>query len=168
MTTPTPSPSPSTPNATDPQPTPPPTTPPTLFAPRSLKQFTLFLAGASFFTLSTLITRRALLRRRLATFPSFYHPSNAPPRLPVNGPLEAVEALSLATVNVSSFMMMMAGGGLWAWDISTLEDLRRKVRGRLGIEAGEGREQVAEEEFEEWLAGVLERKERKGREGREG
>ncbi len=65
-------------------------------------------------------------------------------------------------------MMMMAGGGLWAWDISTLDDLRRKVRGRLGIEAGEGREQVAEEEFEEWLAGVLERKERKGREGREG
>jgi hypothetical protein len=49
-----------------------------------------------------------------------------------------------------------------------LEDLRRKVRGRLGIEAGEGREQVAEEEFEEWLAGVLERKERTGREGREG
>ncbi len=37
-------------------------------------------------------------------------------------------------------MMMMAGGGLWAWDISTLEDLRRKVRGRLGIEAGEGGE----------------------------
>lgn len=71
-------------------------------------------------------------------------------------------------------MMITVGACLWAWDISSLEDLRGKVRGRLGVEAGEGREREAEEEFEEWLAGVLERKERKekrrgegGDEGRE-
>lgn len=62
--------------------------------------------------------------------------------------------------------MMMTGGLLWAFDISSLDDMRRKVRGGLGVD-GTGRgERQAEEEWEEWLATVLERKRRKEEEGK--
>jgi len=81
----------------------------------------------------------------------------------VNGPVEAVEALSIATINVLSFTMMMTGGLLWAFDISSLDDLRKKIRGGLGVD-GTGRDEGAlEREFEEWLATTIERKrERQG------
>ena len=64
-------------------------------------------------------------------------------------------------------MMMMTGGFLWAFDVSSLQDLRRKVRGGLGVDGSGRSERVAEEEFEEWLATVIARKEEK-RERREG
>ncbi|MCJ1303759.1 hypothetical protein MMC08_006570 [Hypocenomyce scalaris] len=154
----------------DPQRPPPPPPPPpsssssadnSIFSPRSRRQLSLFLAGSTFFTLSILTTRRSLLRRHRLTRPSFYHPSNQPPRVPVNGAMEAFEALTIATMNVTSFAMMMTGGALWAFDISSLEDLRRKVRGGLGVD-GTGRgESDVEQEFEEWLATVLARKEEK-------
>ncbi|KAK0510035.1 hypothetical protein JMJ35_007429 [Cladonia borealis] len=139
-----------------------------LTSPRSLRQLSLFLAGATFFTLSSLITRRSLARRQKSVFPSFYHPSNRPPQTPINGAFEAFEALNLATINVTSFMMMVVGGMGWALDISGLEDLRRLVRGGLGVD-GTGRgESEVEEEWEEWLAGVLKRKEEKEKRRREG
>lgn len=62
--------------------------------------------------------------------------------------------------------MMLAGGLLWAFDISSLEDLRRKVRGGMGF--GGKSEREAEEEMEEWLASVLVRKEEKVRRRGEG
>ncbi len=130
---------------------------------RSLKQLSLFLAGSSFLAFSTLITRRSLGRRYAATVPRFYAPSNRPPSNTVNGPFEAVEALSIATISVTSFMMMMAGGALWAFDISTMDDLRRKVRGGLGIDGTGRSERQAEEDFEEWLAETLARKDQKRR-----
>ncbi|MCJ1397592.1 hypothetical protein MMC11_000787 [Xylographa trunciseda] len=147
-------------------------TPPSLTSARSLRQLSLFAAGSTFLALSTLITRRAVARRRLAIFPSFYHPSNQPPKQAVHGGLEAVEALGLATVNVVSFGMMIVGGALWAFDIAGVEDLRRTVRGGLGVD-GTGRgEREVEEEWEEWLAGVVERRRRKdegaGRRGARG
>ncbi|MCJ1396639.1 hypothetical protein MMC18_009531 [Xylographa bjoerkii] len=131
--------------------------PATLTSRRSLRQLSLFAAGSTFLAFSTLITRRALTRRRLAIFPSFYHPSNLPPKQPVNGPLDAVEALSLATVNVLSLGIMAVGGTLWAFDIAGVEDLRRKVRGAVGVD-GDGGERAMEEEWEEWVAGVVERR----------
>jgi hypothetical protein len=77
--------------------------------------------------------------------------------------MEAFEALNVATINVASYAMMMTGGLLWAFDISSLEDMRRKVRGGLGVD-GTGRgERDVEEEFEEWLASTLERKKEKER-----
>lgn len=77
--------------------------------------------------------------------------------------LVALEALSLATINVVSWGMVGVGGGLWRWDVRSLEEMRRKVRGGLGVD-GKGRsEQEVEEEMEEWLAGVLARKEEKER-----
>ena len=140
-----------------------------LTSPRSLRQFSLFLAGATFFTLSSLITRRSLARRQRSVFPSFYHPSNRPPQTPINGAFEAFEALNLATINVTRFMMMVVGGMGWALDISGLDDMRRWVRGGLGVDGSGRDESEVEEEWEEWLAGVLERKkEKEKRRRREG
>jgi hypothetical protein len=134
---------------------------------RSRGQLSLFFAGASFFAISSLITRRSLLRRRALIKPSFYHPSNAPPKIPANGGLEAFEALNIATINVTSCMMMMVGGVLWALDISSMDELRRKVRGGLGVD-GTGRSaEDAEEEWEEWLAEVVERRREKAKRRRE-
>ncbi|RFU28143.1 hypothetical protein B7463_g8206, partial [Scytalidium lignicola] len=131
-----------------------------IFSPRSRKQLSLFLAGASFFTLSTLITRRSLVRRYKASLPKFYHPSNRPVG-DVNGAMEAFEALNIATINVLSMSMMVSGGLLWAFDISSSEDLRRKLRGGLGFDGKGSAENEAEEEIEEWIASVLARKEEK-------
>ncbi|KAI4120477.1 MAG: hypothetical protein LQ347_007086, partial [Umbilicaria vellea] len=90
-------------------------------------------------------------------------PSNAPPRVPIHGALDAVEALGMATLNVSGFALMMTGGVLWAFDISSMAELQRKVRGGLGVDGtGRGEEEV-EKEFEEWIATVLARKEDKDR-----
>lgn len=126
---------------------------------RSRRQLGLFFAGATFFVLSTMITRRSLVRRYNAMRPAFYQPNTR--TAPVNGALEAFEALNLATINVVSFSMMAAGGTLWAFDIQSLEDMRRKIRGGSGIDGTGRTERDAEEEFEEWIASVLARKDEK-------
>ena len=58
-------------------------------------------------------------------------------------------------------MVMMTGGALWAFDISTTDDLRRKIRGGLGIDGTGRTERQAEEDFEEWLAETLARTDEK-------
>lgn len=63
--------------------------------------------------------------------------------------------------------MMMAGGVLWAFDISSLEELRRKVRGGLGVDGTGRSEGNVEEEWEEWLATVVERRREKEKRRRE-
>ena len=65
--------------------------------------------------------------------------------------------------------MMVVGGMGWALDISGLDDMRRLVRGGLGVDGSGRDESKVEEEWEEWLAGVLERKkEKEKRRKREG
>jgi high-affinity Fe2+/Pb2+ permease len=66
----------------------------------------------------------------------------------------AAEALGLATLNVFSFGIMLTGGIAWAWDISTLEDLRTRARQKLYGEAG-ALDEDAEKQMEEWMAKVL-------------
>jgi hypothetical protein len=132
-----------------------------VFSRRSLRQLGLFLGGAAFFGLASVITRRSLVRRYKASAPKFFQQSNRP-NAEVDGAMEAFEALTIATVNVFSLSIMFTGGTLWAFDISSLEDMRRKLRGGPGID-GEGRENAAEEEMEEWLATVLARKDEKER-----
>jgi len=132
-----------------------------IFSKRSLRQLGLFFGGAAFYGLASIITRRSLVRRYKATVPKFFQQSNRP-NAEVNGAMEAFEALTIATVNVFSLSIMFTGGMLWAFDISSLEDMRRKLRGGLGID-GERRENAAEEEMEEWLATVLARKDEKER-----
>ncbi|KAM3068459.1 hypothetical protein ACMFMG_009600 [Clarireedia jacksonii] len=147
----------------DSQTTPPPQAPPaidsqssqsSIFSPRSRRQFGLFAAGACFFALSTAITRRSLVRKYRMTVPKFYSPNTKVRE--VDGAMEAFEALSIATINVFSISMMATGGFLWAFDISNVDDMRRKVRKNMGLEGGRP-DSEAEKEIEEWLATVLSR-----------
>ncbi|KAI9800749.1 MAG: hypothetical protein M1833_003165 [Piccolia ochrophora] len=122
----------------------------------------LFLAGGAFFFLSVVTTRRSLHRRAVASYPSFYHPSNRPPVNPVNGAAEAAQALGIATMNVVSGAMMVTGGVLWGMRIQGMDDMRTRMRRAMGVgESGD-----ADQELEEWVAGVLSRKEE--REGKGG
>ena len=130
------------------------------FSARSRRQLALFLAGASFLALSTAITRRSLARRYKFVMPAFYHPNNRS-LAPISGINEALEALNIATINILSLSLMTTGGMLWAFDISSLEELRSKVRGGMGVT---GTPQHADEEIEEWIASVLTRKDEKRRE----
>lgn len=77
---------------------------------------------------------------------------------PINLRVEAMDALTVATANVFSVAMMCTGGLLWAFDIASMDELRAKMRGRLGTERVAGGDSKAERELEEWLAGVFERK----------
>lgn len=123
-----------------------------LLSPRSLKQFSIFAAGASFTAISALITRRALARKYHSVKPSgLFSPSNKVND--VNGGVEAAEALVLATLNVSAVAMMLTGGTLWALDVSSLDDLRRRLR-RLDIYGDSKSEQKTEEDIEEYM-GIL-------------
>jgi hypothetical protein len=80
--------------------------------------------------------------------------------------MEAFEALNIATINVVSLGIMATGGLLWAFDISSLDDMRRKVRTNWGTGASRDDSEV-EEELEEWFATVLSRKEFKHLKGAE-
>ncbi|KAF4632496.1 hypothetical protein G7Y89_g5624 [Cudoniella acicularis] len=136
-----------------------------IFSRRSARQLGLFAAGAGFFAITSVITRRSLVRRYKATIPKFYQPSNRA-NFEVNGAMEAFEALNIATINVLSVGMMASGGLLWAFDISSLDDMRQKVRTKMGA-PGSLEDKDAEEEIEEWFATVLSRKEFKHLKGKE-
>lgn len=134
---------------------------------RTAKQLGLFFAGAGFLTASALIARRAVARRMIDSLPGFYHPSHHGPKPPPRGPKEkgedqlvAVEALGLATLNVFSFGVMMTGGLMFAFDISNVEELRRKARGSLYGTNGVV-DDAAEQQVEEWIAEVLSRKDKR-------
>jgi len=81
--------------------------------------------------------------------------------------MEAFEALNIATINVFSVGMMATGGLLWALDISSLDDMKRKVRTNIGVDPNRT-DQDAEKEIEEWFASVLARKEFKALRGEHG
>ncbi len=130
------------------------------FSLRARKQLSIYLAGAGFFAVSTLVTRRAMARRYKETIPAFYHFNTRKPSA-VGGAREAFEALNLATINVFSLALMVSGGFLWAFDISGLDELRTRIRAGIGVQ---GSEKDANEEIEEWIATVLARKDDKERE----
>jgi hypothetical protein len=131
-----------------------------------MRQLGLYAAGVGFFGLSMAITRRSIVRRYKATVPKFYYANSRP--APVgNGAMEAFEALNIATINVFSVGMMLAGGTLWAFDISSIDDMRQRVRTNMGLDEIP-KDQDAEEEIEEWIAQILSRKEFKALRGKEG
>jgi hypothetical protein len=130
------------------------------FSQRARRQLGLFFAGAGFVALSTIVTRRALLRRYRATVPRFYQPSNRPNKI-TNGYMEALEALNLATVNVLSYAMMLGGGVLYAFDISSLDDMRRNVRSKMGNGDGAEVNEEEEKEIEKFFVDILEKTGRK-------
>ncbi|KXJ93771.1 hypothetical protein Micbo1qcDRAFT_158643 [Microdochium bolleyi] len=139
----------------------PPRTKSPLFSQRSMSQFGLFAAGASFMALSTIITRRAVARKVRITTPQFYNQSNRPvSKIDSDGSFIAVEALGLATLNVIGFGIMLTGGIAWGFDISGIDDLRDMARRSYGPAGGKTDEE-AEREVEEWVAKVLLRKDQK-------
>jgi len=85
-----------------------------------------------------------------------FSPSNKVPS--VDGGTEAVEALFLATLNVTSFATLIFGGALWAFDISTVDDFRKRVRQGMYSQGEEDNTpEKAEEDIEEWMAIVMAR-----------
>lgn len=50
---------------------------------------------------------------------------------------------------------------MYGFGIETLDDLRKIVRGGLGVDGTGRSEQDLEEELEEWVVGVMGRKEKK-------
>lgn len=135
------------------------------FSRRSLRQLGLFVGGAGFFFWSVLITRRAVTRHQIAAKLKFYHSNQwigrSEKELPKKDPLVAVEALNLATLNTLTFAVMAAGGVSWAFDISSVEDLRRYTRRSILAASGGEADEEAEKEVADWLAntfGIVEKK----------
>jgi hypothetical protein len=128
-----------------------------IWSQRSRRKLAIFGAGATFMLISAAITRRAIARRNNWTRPLFFHTNMDPHLPPINAPLEALEALSVATINASSFGIMMTGGAFWAFDISSIAELRRRTRDHLNyeksIEAEE--KQASSVTQEEWMYNVL-------------
>lgn len=52
---------------------------------------------------------------------------------------------------------------MWYLDINSMADARKMIRGGLGVDGTGRTEQQAEEDFEEWMATTLARKEQKGK-----
>lgn len=130
-----------------------------ILSPRSRRQFGLWAAGGAFMLLSSLVTRRAVIRRYRSIRPPFFHPSNEAPVVTFNGPLEALEALSLASLNVFSFSVLMTGGMFWAFDISSVKEWRVRTRAKLGYEDTVATEQSTDggKTPDEWIVAVLDK-----------
>lgn len=144
---------------------------------RARRQNALLFGGLAFTALSIFVTRRALARKQRIT--SIYpHLAKTPkgskdPRLEVphfttsnnqakaEGGLDAVEALFLATINVGAIFMAGTGAAMKFFDIADVEDMRVLVRKGMGQDIYGG-EAEADREMEEWVAGVLAKKDEEG------
>lgn len=125
----------------------------------------LLLSGLIFFSLSALITRRALLRKHLSTVPPFYTTSmwHKPS---ISGGQDAFEALNIATINTVSIAMILAGGTFCVLDIDSVEAARKRYREKMGLEGSlkpgtkpsKEEEEQFERDMEEWLGSVFEKK----------
>ena len=135
-------------------------------SPRSRRQLGLFFAGSTFVVLSSLITRKSVLRRYQLPRPAFFHPSNMPPVTPINTALEALDALGIATINVFSYGIMFGGGLLWAFNISTLAELRNRVKMPVDLDSGAETGNKLEDGAETWLAAAIVIKEEEERQKR--
>lgn len=100
----------------------------------------------------------------MSTVPRFYNQSNRPSaQISGDSSLIALEALNLATLNTIGFGIMMTGGVSWAFDVSSIDELRKLARRHIGPEGGKTDED-AEREIEEWVAKILSRRDTKEQE----
>ncbi|KAK9420917.1 hypothetical protein SUNI508_01008 [Seiridium unicorne] len=128
---------------------------------RSLSQLGLFAAGAGFLAFSTLITRRAIARKHIVGLPLFFEQSNRPAsKIGSDGGLVAVEALGLATLNTICFGVMATGGLSWAFDISTVAELRETARKHTLGGMGE-LDEAAEKEIAKYFSDIMAGKDQK-------
>lgn len=103
-------------------------------SPRSLRQLTIFGFGAACFLASTAVTRRAIYRRHLRVKPTFWAP-NTNPHEHFSPFHDAIQALNLASMNITSIGIMGVGGTMWAFDISGLKEAQAALRWRLNYDA---------------------------------
>jgi hypothetical protein len=122
---------------------------------RQRRQDGLLFGGVAFTLLSLFITRRALAKK------SFASAANPDAASKVDGPLEAAQALGLATLNVFAFAMAGIGGVMKYFDVADIEDLREGYRRALGYDVHSG-ESAADKEIEGWIADVLARRDGTG------
>ncbi|KAL2114776.1 hypothetical protein VUR80DRAFT_86 [Thermomyces stellatus] len=133
---------------------------------RALNQLGFLAAGSAFMLASIAVTRRAIARKTIASAPKTFQPNVRQPAR-AGGSLQggstepkpqasvdAFEALGLATLNVISFGIFAAGGVAFAFDLSSVDDLRQYARRKMYGPSGEPDED-AEKELAEWVAGVL-------------
>lgn len=123
-------------------------------SPRSLRQLSIFFLGATCFLASTAFTRRAVYRRNLRITPKYYEP-NTNPHEHFSPLHDALMALNLASMNCFSLGIMGVGGTLWAFDISGLSEMRAALRGRLGYESFEKRDQGIPDTTKETLESTI-------------
>ncbi|KAK2075384.1 hypothetical protein P8C59_009513 [Phyllachora maydis] len=129
---------------------------------RSLQQLGLFFGGAAFLGLSVAVSRRAVLRHIKSSQLKFYQPSHSTQSSTQKGvkdpkdKLVALEALNLATLNVMAFAFMVTGGVAFAFDISSIDDLRRMTRQSIRRAGGEAAvDAAAEKDVADWVNRVL-------------
>lgn len=105
---------------------------------------------------SVAVSRRAVVRRRLDSMPKFYSSNRDTARFDSSDrSLMAVQALGLATLNVMSFGVLLVGGTSWAFDLSSVDDLRARSQAairRNGIVNPED-----EAQMEEMMSDLLKR-----------
>ncbi|KAM0246705.1 hypothetical protein ACHAQJ_010120 [Trichoderma viride] len=123
---------------------------------RPLKQFGLFFLGAAFTAASVGVSRRSVVRRQRDSFPKFYTSNQPGPQDGNNseGALLGVHAFGLATLNVSSFAVLLTGGLSWAFDLSSVEDLRVRTKAALQRPGGEVSPED-EKEFEQMIDNLM-------------
>jgi hypothetical protein len=121
----------------------------------------ILISGLFFFSFASVVTRRALARRRLHAIPPFYS-SSVYHQPPGNGALDAAEAFNIATINVSAVGMTALGGAMCALGIDTLEQARVKLRTGMGIAEGVPptveEEKQFEQDIEDWVGKMLDKK----------
>ncbi|KAH0596817.1 hypothetical protein MHUMG1_05125 [Metarhizium humberi] len=123
---------------------------------RKLKQLGLLFAGAGFMAASVAVTRRAVLRRQLESYPRFYSSNRASLYIdPGERSLMAVQALGLATLNVTSFGIMMTGGLAYSFDLCNIGELRERTQAALRRPGNFSPED--EKEMEKMMGSILEK-----------
>lgn len=63
--------------------------------------------------------------------------------------------MNIATINVVSAGLMLGGGMLYALDISSLDEMRRKVRATIRADGLRADQDEEEKMIEEWIAKTL-------------
>jgi hypothetical protein len=123
---------------------------------REWRKGSIFLGGLAFAIASLTLTRRALRKRLYLPTPPFYQPSHN--TLPtVSGGMEAVDALFLATLNVTAIGMAAVGTFMVGWDVAEVEDLRAAVNRGAGFDVYGG-DKEADREMEGWVQEMFAKK----------
>ncbi|KJZ79312.1 hypothetical protein HIM_01463 [Hirsutella minnesotensis 3608] len=123
---------------------------------RQVRQFGLFMAGASFMAASVAVSRRSVIRRRLEAMPAFHTSNRHAPGVDAADRVSmATQALGLATLNVVSFGVLLTGGIAWGFDLCSVAELRHRTQAALRRPGNMDPE--AEKEMEDMMKSLLEK-----------